>query len=594
MAALRFWGTIPLTVGEVRALSQPHLQAYRQGGVPLYSQDRLEQLCHALASLHHRHGLLDGRIRELLDRLAGGAPAVEAGHQPALMGGPGLIINKMAAITRLAHMQAAVPLMFVGDHDQEQKELTVVHLPSPGPRGLTITLPIPPEYRGSPLHALPKPPGKWLDRTVSLIQSTYHELIASSLPRHQLQTHTQRLEFALNLLRQTYAQATSLSDWTQRLWAQLIRLGRKKRGEGEEWEPALEFQLESCPHPLLHPFSEPAVRRLMLPAFEYLLSPHIRRRFISALNRSASQLRSLGYRPGIGLRPQSYIPFRLECPTPGCHRTRLDLSLTELQSGTGRLRLEAACPKCRETHSLEVSASHPDLTPWQEHLSPRVDSRPFMTLTYTPIVAHVGGAGETSYYAQVAPALAAIGAPVPIFFRYTRLFYGNPWTRRLASQLEGEGLPSLAPHTLLSYRAAVATGYHDRNMGVVRCLFAACNEHIQDTLQDLTRKADQLEEKRLQTLTQARREEDRARRSQLQREVGRLGKIRQLARTYLSQAFGRYSPERYGQEVSWNWIDMAISLGPACLFRRLLAHYQPLTPNSATFYLPDHPHPRPE
>jgi len=598
LAASRFWGTIPLAAGEVRALSQPLIRAYKESLVPLYSQDRLEQFCRVLTSLHHSYGLLDDRLHGLLDRLAGGGPAIEAGHQPALMGGPGLIINKMAAATRLAHLQGAVPLMFVGGHDQEQKELTVVHLPSPGPRGITLALPIPKEYKGSPLHALPKPPKKWLDKASTLIQSTYHELVASSLPRPQRQTYTDRLDHIMTLLRQTHAQATSFSDWTLRLWAQLVRTEEELGEEDEGWIPLpLRFQVErhldSCPHPLFHPFSEPAVRRLMLPAFEYLLTPRIRSRLISALNRAAEQLRSLGYKPGIGPRPPTYLPFQLECPTPGCHRTRLEPVLTEPPSSPGRLRLEATCPKCRETHSLEVSASHPDLTQWQEYLSPKVDTRPFLTLTYAPIVAHVGGAGETSYYAQVAPALAAVGAAVPVFFRYTRLFYGNPWTRRLASQLEQEGLASLAPHTLRSYRAAVATGYRDRNMGVVRCLFAACNEHIQDTLQRLTQEASQLEKKRAQTLAQARREEDQAKRIQLQREVGHLAKVRQLARTYLSQAFGRYSPERYGQEVSWNWIDMALSLGPGRLFRLLLTHYQPLTPNSATFYLPDQPHPRP-
>ncbi len=53
--------------------------------------------------------------------------------------------------------------------------------------------------------------------------------------------------------------------------------------------------------------------------------------------------------------------------------------------------------------------------------------------------------------------------------------------------------------------------------------------------------------------------------------------------------FGRYSPERLGQESSFAWIDSAISLGPNELFNRLSVHYQPLTPPASTHYLFDEP-----
>jgi len=53
--------------------------------------------------------------------------------------------------------------------------------------------------------------------------------------------------------------------------------------------------------------------------------------------------------------------------------------------------------------------------------------------------------------------------------------------------------------------------------------------------------------------------------------------------------FGRYSPERLGQETSFAWIDSAISLDPNELFNKLSDHYQPLTPPSATHYLFDEP-----
>jgi hypothetical protein len=398
------------------------------------------------------------------------------------------------------------------------------------------------------------------------IEATYHELAAGQ-PREQRLMYAQRADIILQLLRDTYARATSLADWTMWLWMRLINTND---------DTGILFQ----------PFSHSMIRRLMLPAFEYLMTSTIRRRFIAALNHAAKQLQDAGYTPGIGIRLDNYVPFHLECPTQGCNRTRLEPALQEQAQGRV-LNVTATCPKCKSTHTLEMTAAHPDLSQWTDYLSPRVDTRSFLAQTCAPIVLHVGGNGEASYYAQVSPAMSTIDAVAPIFFKYTRLFYGNSWTRSLAAKLEQEKLPILKPGNLWTFRAAIQTTYREDNAGVTRALFAACGEYIDATAQHLATKEAQLERRRTKIIGAQRHVADKIQRRKLRTDVRRLTELGQILQIYQSQMFGRYAPERFGQEVSFAWIDMALSLGPNELFDRLRSHYHALTPSAATFYLPD-------
>lgn len=557
---------MPRHAAEAVAFSQPLVDRFRKGEARLFTTERAAMLCQAVADVHRQHGMLTDRVKENLEKVTQNLAVVEAGHQPAVLGGPGFILNKLAAISVLAGLRDMIPLMFVGDHDQEQSELTVVHLPSPGPSGIAFSLPVPSSFRLSPLHTLPLPPEAWLSGITEKIAATYHELVAGQ-HREQRAVYSQRTRIVLQLLRQTYAEAASLADWTMRLWMKLVNMTH---------DTGILFQ----------PFSHPIIRGLTLPAFEYLLTPSIRRRFIAALNQAAEHLQSAGYAPGIGFRPDSYVPFHLECPTAGCNRTRLEPVL-EGKPESSTLTLTATCPKCKATHTVEAAAAHPDLSPWGDYLSPRVDTRSFLVQTYTPVVLHVGGDGEASYYAQVSPAITAVHAVAPVFFKYTRLFYGNPWTRALAAKLEKEKHPTLDPSKLWTFRAAINTSYREDNAAVARALFGACGEYIEATAQQLAKKETQLEHRRSKGIAAQRQTVDQTQRQQLQAEIRRLTDDRQAIQTYQSQMFGRYAPERFGQEVSFAWIDMAQSLDPNQVFNRLRSHYHSLTPSAATFHLAD-------
>ncbi len=564
--ALKFWGPIPRNIKDAITFSEPLIKRYREKDQPIFTQERLAKMRKSIKTLHQKHQLLTPKVRENLKLIEERNAVVEAGHQPVVLGGPGFIINKLATISKFATLQNSIPIMFVGDHDHEQKELTVIHLPSPGPRGITFSLPVSREYQQSPMHVIPLPTQVWKKQAIAKIASTYHELV-SGVTREQKNEYDEQIQRVIQILEHTYTHAGTLSEWTLQIWMRIVNVSR---------DCGVLFQT----------FSNPTIRQLMLPAFEYLLSSPNRLRLIQALNQNAEQLQQLGYQPGIGPRSDDFIPFHLECPTKGCNRTRLDPTLSELASHS-KIRISAQCPKCRITHSLEVKADSPELDEWAKYLSPRVDTRAFLVQSYTPVIMHVGGAGETDYHAQVSPALEALNSVVPIFFRYTRLYYSNPWILKQAQNLLDEGFAPLKMSELQCYALAIKTAYNEENLGLIRSLFAASGEYIQETANQLIEAESDLERKRREIIIQQRETFEPTLKQEYQSQVGILTRHRQLLQKYLSQMYGRYSPERFGQEVSFAWIDAALSFGPQRLFSRLETHYQELTPAAATFFLAD-------
>ncbi|MFB0504968.1 MAG: hypothetical protein ACETWE_14210, partial [Candidatus Bathyarchaeia archaeon] len=53
---------------------------------------------------------------------------------------------------------------------------------------------------------------------------------------------------------------------------------------------------------------------------------------------------------------------------------------------------------------------------------------------------------------------------------------------------------------------------------------------------------------------------------------------------YLSWAFGRFQPERFGQEVSYLWLDLATVSGVRDLLGVFLRQYSRYTPVSSMFF----------
>jgi hypothetical protein len=54
---------------------------------------------------------------------------------------------------------------------------------------------------------------------------------------------------------------------------------------------------------------------------------------------------------------------------------------------------------------------------------------------------------------------------------------------------------------------------------------------------------------------------------------------------YLSSAFGRFSPEKFGQEVNWAWFDLAIVSGINDVMGVYDRQYNENTPNSTMYFV---------
>ena len=82
-----------------------------------------------------------------------------------------------------------------------------------------------------------------------------------------------------------------------------------------------------------------------------------------------------------------------------------------------------------------------------------------------------------------------------------------------------------------------------------------------------------------------RRLRDPENRSTLINEMRKKQSLTQEIETYLSSALGRFSPERFGQEVSWAWLDVAVVAGVQDLMGVFLRQYNENTPNSSMFFV---------
>jgi hypothetical protein len=328
-------------------------------------------------------------------------------------------------------------------------------------------------------------------------------------------------------------------------------------------------------------FSTPEARRLFQPGYELLLAEPNRSRFVEASNRASELIEESGYRSSIGRRSEDYVPFYLECPGAGCHRTRVEL-VYHRDAGSATAQVSGKCPKCGAVHEFSFDAGSPDLSEIADSISPRVDSRQVVVDSVIPVLAHVGGPGETSYYAEVIPAARALGVPFPAFLRYTRTFYNTPWNKRHSDGLQKRGYPTLMNEGLFSAigrwvdarNAEDGIGLGEAHRGI-REIIERTYDELLGELQDLQSEVEGIR-------ARLREPGDR---DALIKEMGeKLGDAHRID-VYLSSAFGRFSPERFGQEVSWAWLDLAAASGVGDLMGVYLRLYNRDTPNSSMFFV---------
>ena len=541
------WGRIPSTMGEAYEVLVRKRPEY---GVP----DELEGFKKSLKGLQRSMGLLTGRVEESIDRLDRGV--VESGQQPMCLGGPSLILNKVAYTHSICGLggDGFVPVYYNADYDGVQAELLNMRLPSPSPHGLLLSYPSEPGDTGVPIRLLKNPPEEWLRKTVEKIEGNARGIMKGVDQRTQGRV-TQNLRHGLTILRAAYYSTGNVSDWAARTLGSI-------------------FNLEAdMGVPIVSP-SEPALRPFFQGGYEHLLSKPVRSRFVEASNMAAQLVEGAGFRAQIGARAGDYVPFFLECMTPGCRRSRVELKYLN-GSVKGR------CPKCGEEYVFSFNPGSPDLTDIIDWISPRVDSRQIIVDSVMPVLAHVGGPGETSYFAEVIPAARELKLAFPQYLRYTRIFYNTPWSEAAAKDVKAKGFPTILDESLFS---ALSRWVEARNSGDGAAL-AEAHRMIRASLDagfsSLVGEAEKLQARIDDIKGQLSLVKDR---DPLIKERGDMQAKLSTLELYLSWAYGRFSPERLGQEVSWHWLDLATVTGVGDLMGVYRRVYNKWTPNSSVYF----------
>ena len=546
------WRVIPSTMGEAASLLKGVRERY--GSRP----EELEGFRKAVRGYQRELGLLTDRVGESIDALDAGV--AEAGQQPMCLAGTSLIMNKIAYAHTLCGVGGdSVPIFYNADYDGVQAELLNMRLPSPSSRGLLITYPAGQEYEGSPIYMLPNPPEEWLKETEEKITGNYKGIMKGVKPETQERV-MRNLDHVLTVIRVAYYSTDNVSDWAAKIIGTLVNL---EAGLGV---------------PIVSP-SKPEIRPFFQRGYETLLSEPNRTGFIEASNEAAELVEAHGFRPQIGRRRRDYVPFFLECSSPGCNRARIEPRYVD---GGGTASVKGVCPRCETVYEYSFDASSPDLSGLIDWISPRVDSRQLIVDSVVPVLAHIGGPGETSYYAEVIPAAQRLGQPFPLYLRYTRAYYNTPWNEAYGEEVKAAGHPTILRDSLFDALGMWVTARNDGDGEALRRSHYAIEASIEETYSSLVEEAEALQGEVDSIKGRLGEAENRG---PLIKEMREKQDALSMVDQYLSWAYGRFSPERRGQEVSWAWIDLAAVTGVTDVVGVYLRQYSEQTPNSSMYFM---------
>ena len=255
--AEELWGRIPATMGEAYGLLKGVKAQYGE------TSDSLEELKRAMKSNLRRLGILTSSVSENIDRLEHGV--VETGQQPNALGGPSLVLNKIAYAKSLSGLgeEGYVPLFYVADYDGVQPELTNTRVPSPSSRGVLISYPTSAEQEGVPIHEILNPPEAWLSQTLEKLTSNYRGLLNGADGRLR-ERGLMNLDHAITVLKSAFYSTENVSDWSTKVIGSIVNL-----------EADLGVQI------LNHSMS--GTRHIFQKGYEVLLADSNREKFIEAV-----------------------------------------------------------------------------------------------------------------------------------------------------------------------------------------------------------------------------------------------------------------------------------------------------------------------
>ncbi len=511
-----FWGIVPKTIGEAIRVSETRK-------LPSINKNNIDSLANILQRYHAKLGILTDRVEENLSRLGNGV--VLTGQQPAPFGGKGLIGNKIALTCKLAQLSHSIsnspliPVFYVADYDGIQPEITRVHYPNPSSsKSVSVSIATD-ELEGRAASGLQLPGNKWLKARIDDLFASYSEFFASTNPSVRRLLNT-RLECLLALVSTTYLSSSTLTDWFVKIWGTIANITN-------------DFGL------IFLPMSEPEVRDIVSQGKGYERLLKVREPFIDNFNIASEKLRQCGVTPGVGDRSKDYVPFYLECDN---EKYRVKLSYNQgLISGT--------CPVCKVNYDISINENDPNLDQIKRNISPRVDTSQILVQYILPIKIRVSGPGETSYFAQVYPAATASKIGLPVFLKYTRMFYNAPWIEQLGKKLSAETHQTL--HSKDFYKTLGKWAKTKRKGDIAQLLQESTTltnfiDSVYKTLQPLNEK-----------------------------DVLR----------YKAWQFGVFGTRTFGQEISWDWIDLAVNTGLGDYLKTYIRYYEPETPVAGYFYL---------
>ena len=546
--AQTLYNSPPLTLDAVVDQVPRLMEQYR--GTLWHIDERMNLLENVLISSNRDLGCLTPAVKSNIRSLRNGA--IESAHQTVVLGGPVYVLNKAITAKRVADLCSerglSVATFFcLADYDVVQPELTNIRLPVMGSGGTLVSIPIPEGYENSPVSILPLPSKDWYNRIEDEIRETYRPMF-KILEGASRTIFDERLEQALSVLRWSYINSTTLGGWATRV------LGRLFNIEGKLGLPLVTA-------------SSDEIRDLLVEGVEFLLARVNREKALSTFNETTSLIQDNGYNPGIGSRSVDYVPFFYECPEASCNKARIELHYEDFGS---IVVLKGKCPSCSETIEIETSADTPYLGDVARDLSLRVDSRQIVIDSIIPTVAHIGGPGETAYYAQVIPSAKAMSIPFPLFVKYPRVYFNTPWNEQLAKSLEEKELQVLHRREMFSIMGKVSKfrkkGQFDemnQELGNLESLIIDTHSQLNDSLKGIESNIAEASGEQMNNLLNLKMDLER----------------------YLSWAFGQFAEEKLGQESSWAWIEWAINSGFTDLFGPYERAYVGQLKNGATVFV---------
>jgi uncharacterized protein YllA (UPF0747 family) len=544
--AKTLWNNIPLTLGEAVKELKKKRHDY------IKTTDSLEDFKKVIKRYLRKMGVLTGSTVEQIDSMHLGV--IETGQQPNCLGGPSLVFNKIACMTKLAELADMVPLFSVVDYDGVRPELTKTRYPSLSPRGLEISYQINHNDVNSPIYRIENPSEKWFKQTMERIINNYKGLTKRTRNQERI---LQNLNHIITIIRTAFYSTQNVSQFSTKIISTILNL------DSDLGIPIYLYSMQDT-------------KPIFQEGYEILLSEPNRSKFIKTINTTAEKINTSGFTPQIGLRNQNYVPFYLECPI--CNHNRIELNY--IKESNSIAYIEGKCNKCSSSIEHSFQPSNPDLTDIIDHLSPRVDSRQFIINSVVPVVSRIGGPGETSYFAQLTPLAKYLKTPFPLFMRYTRVFYNTPWNESKANILAEAGYTSLTNEKLFR---AIGKWTKARNKKESQL---SCHKEIQYTInlsyRNLVKEKSQIE-KEIESFNRQLRETNN--RNMLLDNKRKNQKILHEIMLYLSWVYGRYNPDKFGQEVNWNWLDLAINTGLKDLMGVYDRLYNTHTPNSSIFFI---------